>query len=142
MDRIFKEIFNYLQEKEMYYEGLLCTNARLNLTSEQERSAEKCLNLVKDITEKIEKEVQRMEEKYTLDEVIANEKDEANKKYTQGMLCHANPNDNKLDGYINQGRYHEQIAKWLEDYKTVISAVGQQDERRMDDCPIIQRGEK
>ena len=55
MDRIFKEIFNYLQEKEMYYEGLLCTNARLNLTSEQERSAEKCLNLVKDITEKIEK---------------------------------------------------------------------------------------
>ena len=54
MDRIFKEIFNYLQEKEMYYEGLLCTNARLNLASEQERSAEKCLNLVKDITEKIE----------------------------------------------------------------------------------------
>ena len=53
MDRIFKEIFTYLQGKEMYYEGLLCTNARLNLTSEQERSAEKCLNLVKDITSKI-----------------------------------------------------------------------------------------
>ena len=37
----------------------------------------------------------------------------------QGMLCHVNPNDDELDGYIENGRYHEQVAKWLEDYKHI-----------------------
>ena len=33
------------------------------------------------------------------------------------MLCHANPDDGKLDGCIESGRYHEQLATWLEDLK-------------------------
>ena len=53
----------------------------------------------------------------TLDETITHEKELAEKNYLQGMLCHANPNDEKLDGYIECGRYHEQIAEWLEEYK-------------------------
>ena len=55
----------------------------------------------------------------TLDEVIAHEKELAEENYMQGMLCHANPNDDELDGYIENGRYHEQVAKWLEDYKHI-----------------------
>ena len=55
----------------------------------------------------------------TLDEAIAHEKELAEENYMQGMLCHANPNDDELDGYIDNGRYHEQVAKWLEDYKHI-----------------------
>ena len=55
----------------------------------------------------------------TLDEAIAHEKELAEENYMQGMLCHANPNDDELDGYIENGRYHEQVAKWLEDYKHI-----------------------
>ena len=55
----------------------------------------------------------------TLDETIAHEKELAEENYLQGMLCHANPNDDELDGYIENGRYHEQVAKWLEDYKHI-----------------------
>lgn len=55
----------------------------------------------------------------TLDETIAHEKELAEENYMQGMLCHANPNDDELDGYIENGRYHEQVAKWLEDYKHI-----------------------
>ena len=55
----------------------------------------------------------------TLDKAIAHEKELAEENYMQGMLCHANPNDDELDGYIENGRYHEQVAKWLEDYKHI-----------------------
>ena len=55
----------------------------------------------------------------TLDEAIAHEIELAEENYLQGMLCHANPNDDELDGYIENGRYHEQVAKWLEDYKHI-----------------------
>lgn len=55
----------------------------------------------------------------TLDEAIAHEKELAEENYMQGMLCHANPNDDELDGYIENGRYHEQVVKWLEDYKHI-----------------------
>ena len=55
----------------------------------------------------------------TLDETIVHEKELAEKNYMQGMLCHANPDDEKLDGYIESGRYHEQVAEWLEDYKHI-----------------------
>ena len=55
----------------------------------------------------------------TLDEAIAHEKELAEENYMQGMLCHANPNDDELDGYIENGRYHEQLAQWLEDYKHI-----------------------
>lgn len=53
----------------------------------------------------------------TLDEAIIHEKELSEKNYLQGMLCHANPNDEKLDGYIECGRYHEQISEWLEELK-------------------------
>ena len=55
----------------------------------------------------------------TLDEAITHEKELTEENYMQGMLCHANPNDDELDGYIENGRYHEQVAKWLEDYKHI-----------------------
>lgn len=53
----------------------------------------------------------------TIDEAITHEKELSEKDYLQGMLCHANPNDEKLDEYIEHGRYHEQLAEWLEEYK-------------------------
>ena len=55
----------------------------------------------------------------TIDEAIAHEKELAKKNYMQGMLCHANPDDEKLDGYIESGNYHKQIAEWLEKLKTI-----------------------
>lgn len=55
----------------------------------------------------------------TLDEAITHEKELTEENYMQGMLCHANPNDDELDGYIENRRYHEQVAKWLEDYKHI-----------------------
>ena len=53
----------------------------------------------------------------TLDEAIAHEKELAKEIYVEAMLCHANPDDGKLDGCIERGKYHEQFAEWLEDYK-------------------------
>ena len=35
------------------------------------------------------------------------------------MLCHANPDDGKLDDCIERGKYHEQIAVWLEELKFI-----------------------
>ena len=32
-------------------------------------------------------------------------------------LCHANPDDGKLDDCIERGKYHEQLAEWLEELK-------------------------
>ena len=55
----------------------------------------------------------------TLDGAIAHEKKLAEENYMQGMLCHANPNDDELDGCIENGRYHEQVAEWLEELKFI-----------------------
>lgn len=41
------------------------------------------------------------------------------------MLCHANPDDGNLDGCIESGRYHEQLATWLEDLKRRIEYDGE-----------------
>lgn len=49
----------------------------------------------------------------TLDKAIKHEKELSEENYLQGMLCHANPNDEELDGYIERGRYHEQLAEWM-----------------------------
>ena len=54
----------------------------------------------------------------TLDEAIVHEKELAEENYIQGMLCHANPDDDELDGYIESGKYHEQISEWLEELKS------------------------
>ena len=55
----------------------------------------------------------------TLDEAIAHEKELAKEIYIEAMLCHANPDDGKLDGCIESGRYHERIAEWLEELKFI-----------------------
>ena len=55
----------------------------------------------------------------TIDEAITHEKELAEKNYLQGMLCHANPDDGKLDGCIERGKYHERLAEWLEELKFI-----------------------
>ena len=55
----------------------------------------------------------------TLDEAIAHEKELAKEIYIEAMLCHANPDDGKLDDCIERGKYHEQIAVWLEELKFI-----------------------
>ena len=54
-----------------------------------------------------------------IDEAIKHAREVAEKKYTEGMLCHANPNDDLLEGCIQCAEEHEQLAEWLEDYKRV-----------------------
>ena len=53
----------------------------------------------------------------TLDEAIAHEKELAKEIYIEAMLCHANPDDEKLDGCIERGKYHDQLADWLKELK-------------------------
>ena len=53
----------------------------------------------------------------SIDESIAHEREVAKEIYVEAMLCHANPNDEKLDGCIERGKYHEQLAEWLEELK-------------------------
>ena len=59
----------------------------------------------------------------TIDEAIVHEKELAKEIYVEAMLCHANPDDEKLDGYIENGRYHEQVAEWLEELKSYRASV-------------------
>ena len=53
----------------------------------------------------------------TLDEAIAHAREVAKEKHVEAMLCHANPDDEKLDGCIERGKYHDQLADWLEELK-------------------------
>ena len=59
----------------------------------------------------------------TLDKAIAHEKELAKEIYVEAMLCHANPDDGKLDDCIERGKYHEQIAEWLEELKSYRVSV-------------------
>lgn len=52
-----------------------------------------------------------------LEETIKYANDMATKKYTEAMLCHANPDDEELDGLIDCALNHEQLAKWLGELK-------------------------
>lgn len=52
-----------------------------------------------------------------LDEAIAHAKEVASKKYAEGMLCHANPNDEELNACIECAEEHEQLAGWLKELK-------------------------
>ena len=58
-------------------------------------------------------------------EAIEHARDVAKKKYAEGMLCHANPNDEELDGCIECARDHEQLAEWLEELKSFKEAEEQ-----------------
>ena len=53
----------------------------------------------------------------SLDEAITHAREKAEEMYLQGMLCHANPNDDELDGCIECAKEHEQLAEWLEELK-------------------------
>ena len=53
----------------------------------------------------------------TIDEAIAHEKEVAKEIYVEAMLCHANPDDGKLDDCIERGKYQEHLAEWLEELK-------------------------
>lgn len=55
----------------------------------------------------------------TIDKAIAHAREVAKQKYAEGMLCHANPNDYKLDGCIKCAEEHEQLAEWLEELKAL-----------------------
>lgn len=54
----------------------------------------------------------------TLEEAINHAKKVAKEKYNEGFLCHANPDDEKLDSCIACAEQHEQLAKWLEELKS------------------------
>ena len=54
----------------------------------------------------------------TIDEAIAHEREVAKEIYVEAMLCHANPDDGELDDCIQRGKYHEQLAEWLEELKS------------------------
>ena len=53
----------------------------------------------------------------TLDEAIVHAKEVTKEKYKEGFLCHANPDDEQLDQFVQCGREHEQLAQWLEELK-------------------------
>lgn len=56
-------------------------------------------------------------ERLTMDEAIAHANEVAQEKYNEGFLCHANPNDEKLDVCIKCAKEHEQLAEWLSELK-------------------------
>ena len=66
-----------------------------------------------------------MTERLMIDKAIAHAKEVAEKNYLQGMLCHANPNDEELDKCIECGREHEQLAEWLKDLQHYKDLEGQ-----------------
>lgn len=76
-----------------------------------------------------------------LDEAIKHARKKAEENYIHGFLCHANPNDEYLDGYVNCGKEHEQLAKWLEELKqyralgTVEELREVVDKQKNDDVP-------
>lgn len=55
----------------------------------------------------------------TIDEAIKHAKENAEKKFAEGMLCHANPNDEFLDKCIDCAKEHLQLAEWLEELKAI-----------------------
>ena len=59
----------------------------------------------------------------TIDEAIAHEKEVAKEIYVEAMLCHANPDDLELDDCIQRGKYHEQLAEWLEELKALKNGL-------------------
>ena len=43
--------------------------------------------------------------------------------YIEAMLCHANPNDEKIDDCIERGKYHEQLVELLEELKSAGAKI-------------------
>ena len=53
----------------------------------------------------------------SIDEAIAHVREVAEEKYNEGFLCHANPDDGKLDKCVKCAQEHEQLAEWLTQLK-------------------------
>ena len=80
-----------------------------------------------------------------IQEAIEHAKDVANKNYLEGMLCHANPDDGRLDACIECAREHEQIAEWLyelQQYKQLgtLEEVREAVERQQPRKAILKNG--
>ena len=61
---------------------------------------------------------QGVDMRMTIDEAIAHAREVSEEKYNDGFLCHANPDDGKLDECVKCAQEHEQLAEWLEELKT------------------------
>ena len=73
-----------------------------------------------------------------LEEAIKAEEELANDAYICGFLCHANPNDEELDSYIDSARKHEQLAKWLKELRDLrINSKIINTQNKMTDAEII-----
>ena len=64
-------------------------------------------------------------ERLTLDEAIVHAKEVVREKYNESFLCHANPDDGKLNPCIECAKEHEQLAEWLEELKSYKEAEEQ-----------------
>ena len=69
----------------------------------------------------------------TLDEAIAHAREVAKEIHDEAMLCHANPDDEKLDGCIERGKYHEQLAEWLKELKSLREYKERMEMQYLDD---------
>lgn len=65
----------------------------------------------------------------TLKESITYIENRIKEIYAEAFLCHANPNDDKLDRKIYEGKMYEQIADYLKDLQAVKERY-QQKKRR------------
>lgn len=70
-----------------------------------------------------------MYNKLTLDETIKCFEERAKELYLEGILCHANPNDGKLDETIQAGRDCEQLVEWLKELKLLHRNIENVDKR-------------
>ena len=69
----------------------------------------------------------------TINEAIAHARETASEKYAEGMLCHANPNDEKLDDCIKCAEDHERLAEWLEELKELRAYKERMEMQYLDD---------
>ena len=70
-----------------------------------------------------------MYNKLTLDETIKGFEERAKELYLEGILCHANPDDGKLDETIQTARDCEQLAEWLKELKLLHRNIENVDKR-------------
>lgn len=67
--------------------------------------------------------------KLTLDETIQGLEARAEELYIEGMLCHANPDDGKLDETIQAAKDCEQLVEWLKELRLLRRNINNVDKR-------------
>lgn len=70
-----------------------------------------------------------MYNKLTLDETIKGFEERAKELYLEGILCHANPDNGKLDEIIQTARDCEQLVEWLKELSLLRSKIEKVDKR-------------